>query len=231
MSIDTATRLRVVVVDSHPATLAGLSRVITRAADVELVGAAASSSQAEAMVCHGCPDVLLLDYRVVDLEGSESLQRLLLSCANTSVVLLKGIGDHDLLARAVDTGSAGVLAKNSAAGDVLAAIRLAASGAVVVRCDQFWGMLEWLPRSAGQHARWLSEQERTVLELLIREYSEEGIANELLVTRSTVRCHVDNILTKLGARSKLEAVLLAVRASASVVGHGRTSRDHPVHAV
>lgn len=214
MSDTSIALVRVVIVESHGATRASLSGVVARATGVELAGAVASSSQALTLVSGHCPDVLLLDYRVADLEGGEQLRCLLAACTHMSVVLLKGIGDQDLLARAVETGSAGVLAKDSPACDVLAAIRLAAVGAVVVRCDQISGMLEWLPRPGADHSRWLSDQERTVLELLTREYSEEGIASELLVTRSTVRSHVDNILSKLGARSKLEAVLLALRAGA-----------------
>jgi len=211
-TVETA-QTRVLIVESHPPTLEFLSHVVAGAADLELVGATTRIDEALTMTPLGAPDVLLLDYCTTDTEGVGALRDLCDSCGTAKVILLKGVGDQDLLVRAIDIGSTGVLAKNSAVGDVLAAVRSAAAGAVVVRCDHVSEMLEWLPRMGPSHMQWLSEQEHAVLALLSREYSEEGIAAQLLVTRSTVRCHVANIVSKLGVNSKLEAVVLAMRAN------------------
>jgi DNA-binding NarL/FixJ family response regulator len=125
--------------------------------------------------------------------------------------MLSGSGGNDLLARAIEVGCVGMLAKDRPAEDVLNAVRSAARGELVFRPDEIAMLMGHLRQTQNSDAKWLTSRELEVLKLLAKGYSTEGIADTLFISTNTVRNHVSKILTKLGAHSKLEAVAIATR--------------------
>ncbi|HQU00621.1 MAG TPA: response regulator transcription factor, partial [Acidimicrobiales bacterium] len=108
-------------------------------------------------------------------------------------------------------GCVGLLGKDRPVEEVVASIRSAAHGEVVIRSDDFAGLLTKLRKSPNQKTQFLTARELEVLQLLARARSTDKIAEELFISVNTVRNHVANILSKLGVHSKLEAVAVAAR--------------------
>jgi DNA-binding NarL/FixJ family response regulator len=123
--------------------------------------------------------------------------------------MLSGIGRNDLLARAIEAGCSGLLAKTRPADEVVTAIRAASRGETVLRSDALAGLLDRLHGKVTDEA--LTARELGVLRILAKGRSTGAIASELFLSIHTVRNHVSNVLTKLGAHSKLEAVAIATR--------------------
>ena len=203
--------ITVAVVDDHTMVAEMLSFVITSQPDLRLVGTASSVAGALVLVETEQPRVVLMDFRLPDGDGIEAVKLLLARWPETSVIMLSGSDEHDLLARAVEAGCVGFLAKGRPVEDVLAAVRAAAKGQLVFRSDEIALLLGRLRHTPAREAQWLTARELEVLQLLAKGHSTDTIAEELFISVNTVRNHVSKILNKLGAHSKLEAVAIAVR--------------------
>jgi DNA-binding NarL/FixJ family response regulator len=204
-------KIRVVIVDDHMMVAEGLARIVSAESDFELVGLASTVAQALALVELESPDVVLMDYHLPDGDGAEATEKILAKLPETKVVMLSGVGSNELLARAIESGCSGLLGKDRPGEDVVAAIRSASRGESVMRLDDLAGLLGRLRNTQQASAQFLSARELEVLRLLAKGHSTEAIAKELYLSIHTVRNHVSNILSKLGAHSKLEAVALAAR--------------------
>jgi DNA-binding NarL/FixJ family response regulator len=144
-----------------------------------------------------------MDYRLPDGDGISAVKSILDRWPDTHVVMLSGDDGHDLMARAIEAGCVGMLAKDRPIDELLSAIRSASRGELVFRADEMNRLLT--------HLRRLTQREIEVLRLLAEGLSTEKIASELFISIHTVRNHVSKILIKLGAHSKLEAVAIATR--------------------
>ena len=187
----------------------GLARMVSHESDFELAGVAGNIAQALTLIELQAPDVVLMDFGLPDGNGAEATATILQRWPDIKILMLSGSGGSDLLARAIEAGCAGFLDKSRPGSDVVAAIRAAAQGESVVRADELAGLLKKL--RAVSNGEGLSVRELEVLRLLAAGRSTDAIARELFLSIHTVRNHVRNILMKLGAHSKLEAVAIAAR--------------------
>jgi len=203
--------ISVAIVDDHVMVAEMLSQVIAREDDLNLVGVAGTVAGAIVLTERERPDVILMDFQLPDGDGIEAVRSILERWPATNIVMLSGIGASDLLARAVEAGCVGLLGKDRPVEDVVASVRSAARGEVVIRSDDFAGLLSKLRKSPEQNTLFLTARELEVLKLLARAHTTEKIGDELFISVNTVRNHVANILSKLGAHSKLEAVAIAAR--------------------
>ena len=203
--------ITVAVVDDHAMVAEMLATVLAAEVDLKFVGWAASSADALVLVERERPQVVLLDYRLPDSDGIAVVKKILLMAPDAHVVMLSGSGESDLLARAVEAGCVGLLSKDRPIQAVIAAVRAAARGELVLQSDQFASLLGRLRNPISQNSQWLTARELEVLQLLAKGRSTDAIARELFISINTVRNHVSNILNKLGAHSKLEAVAIAAR--------------------
>lgn len=200
-------RITIVVVDDHAMVAEGFARIVSAESDFDLVGLAASVAEALALIERELPDVVLMDYHLPDGDGGEATKNILSRWPETKILMLSGSGGSDLLARAIEAGCSGFLMKTRPAVDVVAAIRSAARGELVVRSDELAGLLGKI--RGGTTGDSLTDRELGVLRLLAKGQSTSDIARELFLSIHTVRNHVRNILTKLGVHSKLAAVAIA----------------------
>jgi len=204
----TAARIRVLIVDDHRMFVDSLVRVLSDEADLVVVDVAGSIAQAvRAVRTHG-PDVVLLDYRLPDGDAPECIAQLRDVAPSARVLVMTGLGDEATLASARSAGCAGVVTKDKAARELVEGIRAAASGIPVAGSE--------VPHRTRHHnptltAPALSAREREVLAQLAAGSSTDDIANSLHISPVTVRNHVQRILPKLGARSRLEAVAVGIR--------------------
>ena len=158
------------------------------------------------------PDVLLLDHRLPDGDGVSAIPRLReLRPSMTVVVLTASTAEHVMVA-AIEAGVAGFVSKTRGLGELTAAVRAAAAGEAVVSPEMLSRLLPRLQRGrTGVAQVSLTEREREVLALVAEGLTNAAIAERLTVSVHTVRNHVANLSAKLGARSKLEALAIAVR--------------------
>jgi DNA-binding NarL/FixJ family response regulator len=185
--------------------------LIDREPDMRLAGTAHGVSEALALVERERPDVVLMDYRLPDGDGIAAVTEILERWPGTHVLMLSGDAPEDLMARAIEAGCVGMLAKNRPTGELLSAIRSASRGELVFRVDEMNTLLDHLRKPVNPDAEFLTRREIEVLQLLAEGLSTERIAAKLFISIHTVRNHVAKILTKLGAHSKLEAVAIATR--------------------
>lgn len=211
MSATPPAPLNVAIVDDHIMVAEMLSLVISGEPDMRLAGVAGTVADAIALAEREHPSVILMDYLLPDGDGIQAVRAILERWPDTNIVMLSGSDASDLLARAVEAGCVGLLGKDRPVEEVVASIRSAARGEVVIRSDDFAGLLSKLRKSPDQKTQFLTPRELEVLQLLARAHTTERIADELFISINTVRNHVANILSKLGVHSKLEAVAIAAR--------------------
>ena len=202
---------RVVIVDDHDVLASGLAHVMADQRDLDCVGVATTLEEGRRLVGEQVPDVLLLDQRLPDGDGVSAIPELLAAHPALRIVVLTGNATDAVLVRAIEGGAAGFVAKNRSLGEVLSAVRATASGEAVISSELLARLLPRLTGEATTRHEALTEREREVLELLADGLTNVAIAERLVVSVHTVRNHVANLSSKLGAHSKLEALSIAVR--------------------
>ena len=202
-------KTRVAIVEDHSMVAEGFARIIAAEPDLECVGIASTLAEALPLIERTSPDVVLMDFHLPDGDGSQGTRDVLALRPSTKVMMLSGAHGDDLAARAIDAGCAGFLKKTRPASDIVTSIRAVARGELVVSAAELAGVLARF--RSGAIGESLTAREREVLRHLARGQSNEDIAKELYVSLHTVRNHVQNILTKLNAHSKLSAVAIAMR--------------------
>ena len=200
------THTRVLIVDDHRMFADSLVRLLDDEADLEVVGLACTIDEAVRAAVRTRPDVVLLDFRLPDGDAPECLARLNGVAPNTQALIMTGLDDDATMRAARDSGCH-VVTKNRGAGDLIAALRVVASGAAP---PDDRGRARRSPRDATS-TRLLSDRECDLLTELARGLSTAEIAETLHISPTTVRNHVQRILTKLGAHSRLEAVAIAIK--------------------
>jgi len=203
--------ITVAIVEDHLMVAEMFAMLITREPDMHLVGTAHGVSEALELVARERPNVVLMDYRLPDGDGIGAVTKILEQLPETHVLMLSGDAPEDLMARSIEAGCVGMLAKNRPMDELLSAIRSASRGELVFRVDEMNTLLHHLRKPVNPDAEFLTRREIEVLQLLAEGYSTERIADTLFISIHTVRNHVSKILTKLGAHSKLEAVAIASR--------------------
>jgi putative two-component system response regulator len=205
------TRIRVLVVDDHAMFVESLARLLGGAPDVTVVGEAASVAEAVAKAGAYQPDVVLMDFELPDGTGVDALHRVKGVSPGSRVVMLTGRTDRSALTRALDAGCAGFVTKLQASEQLLDAIRAAYEGETAIAGHDLGLLLDGLRPSRRGLAPALGPREVEVVELMAEGLSNKQIAQRLFLSVNTVRNHVQSVLYKLNAHSKLEAVATAVR--------------------
>jgi DNA-binding NarL/FixJ family response regulator len=204
-------RIRVVVVDDHEMFAQGLTAVLGADPSIEVVATAGTVEAGLAAARLHAPDVVLMDYELPDGDGASATERIKADVPNAQVVMVTSFDDEGILVRAIEAGASGFITKHKAIQEVAAAVRAAHAGEALISPSMLARLLPKLrqnPRGLGSD---LTAREVEVLKLLAAGVSNQQIAEELVLSLHTVRNHVQNVITKLGAHSKLEAVATAVR--------------------
>ena len=200
---------RVLIVDDHRMFVDSLVRLLEDEVDLDVVAVASSIAEAIHGVRVHAPEVVLLDYRLPDGDAPACIAQLRMMAPDVRVLVMTGLGDDATLAAARDAGCAGVLTKDRAARDLVEGIRAVAAGEPMA-------VPGTSPHADARSDRrlvdpGLTPREREVLEELAAGKSTDNIAASLHISPVTVRNHVQRILPKLGARSRLEAVAFGMR--------------------
>jgi DNA-binding NarL/FixJ family response regulator len=197
--------IRVLLVDDHPALRVGL-RVLLEQAGIPVIGEAGSGREALAQIPALRPDVIVLDCQLPDTEGTAVAMELKRLGLPSRVLALSSYSDERYVRAMIDAGAVGYLLKDEAPERIVEAVRTAASGTRLWTADQVLRGQRW---QEEVKARWeqLTPREREVLQLLATGKGNQQIARELKVQGKAVEYHVTNILSKLGVRSRAEAIV------------------------
>jgi DNA-binding NarL/FixJ family response regulator len=204
-------RIGVLLVDDHRMFGESLGRLLADEPDIEVLAIATTSKQALSMADALHPRVVLVDHQLPDQDGIWLAAELKRRDPERMIVMLTSSTDERVLRGALDAGCSGFLTKDLAAAEVAETVRVAARGEALISPAMLARLLPKLSppgRSAGSD---LTEREREILTLLADGRTNKAVAAELFLSVNTVRNHVQSILTKLGAHSKLEAVSIALR--------------------
>lgn len=197
---------KVEIVDDHLLFADALGSVIRDLPDYELVGTAVTGPQALSIARSAQPDVVLLDYHLPGEDAERLVPRLRGVCPQAKVIILTGDASDASLARGLRAGVAGYLTKDRALDDVLSALETVSSGGTYVSDEQ---RARVQVAAGGGSGEALTDREIEILRLLATGKDSQSIAEELTISANTVRTHLQNIFSKLGVHSKLEAVAVA----------------------
>ncbi len=202
--------IRVMLVDDHAVVRSGLTAFLLAFPDLEPAGEAGSGEEALAKVEQLRPDVILMDLVMPGMDGAEATARIRERHPHIQVIVLTSFPEEELVQKALEAGAIGYLLKNVSAQELADAIRKAHAGKPTLAPEAAQALIH-ATRARHQPGHDLTEREREVLRLMVKGYNNRQIAEELTVSRSTVKFHVSNILSKLGVSSRTEAVAVAIQ--------------------
>jgi DNA-binding NarL/FixJ family response regulator len=206
------TATKVLVVDDHAVVRDGLCALLEGVPDVDVVGVAEDGTRALAVARETAPDVVLMDLTMPVMDGTEATRRLVTGGTGSPAVLVLTMSDDDAsLLAAIRAGARGYLLKDARGDEVVAGIRAVARGEAVFGRRVAPQVLRLLRTPTAETAPFpqLSAREREVLSLVGRGLGNQAIGVQLGISTKTVANAVSNLLVKLPARDRSEAVAMA----------------------
>lgn len=207
--------IRVVLADDQELVRSGFAMILDAQPDIEVVGEAEDGTAAVAAVREHTPDVVLLDIRMPGLDGIEAAK---IVCAETSTraIMLTTFDQDDYVYDALYAGASGFLLKDVRRDDLVHAVRVVAAGESLLAPAVTRRLISDITRNrpragttASARLAVLTGRERETLRLLGRGLSNAEIAAALVVSEHTVKTHVSNVLSNLGIRDRVQAVIAA----------------------
>jgi NarL family two-component system response regulator LiaR len=196
------------LVDDHLLVRDGLKLLLSTFDVIEVVGMAEDGEQAVALCGQLEPDVILMDLVMPNMDGPSAIKRIRAAHPQVQVIALTSFVEEELVQRAIQAGALGYLLKNASAEQLNRAIQDACRGQPTLDPAATQALMHtaYQPPTLGHD---LTERERDILALLVEGKLNKEIAKALTLSPATVRVYVSNILAKLGASNRTEAVSLA----------------------
>ncbi len=205
MHLHKTDRIRILIVDDHPVVCAGLASMLGGHEEFEVVGSAASGERALLMIRQASPDVILLDLRMPGMDGIAVLHALKSMVAPPHALILTSFEKDEDIYRAIRSGAAGYLLKDTTESEMVTAIKQVSGGKL------------YMPRhiaarlAARRMRSDLTGREQQILELVAQGSTNKEIGRALNISENTVRHHVVSIMEKLHVSDRTEAVAIAIR--------------------
>lgn len=201
--------IRVFVVDDHPMIRHGLAAMVQAERELKWLGDASNGEDALRLAPALKPDVVLMDLVMPQMDGIATISALRPLLPETRFVVLTSQFEPAEVKRALDAGASGFLLKNASAHELITVIRATASGHRVLAPEVTDALIaDEKRKSPGGD---LTQRERELLALMARGLSNQEISTQLTIAMPTVKFHVTNILAKLHANNRTEAVLTALK--------------------
>ena len=212
--------ITVLVVDDQPLQRYGLRMLLDATADTEVVGEAAHGAEAVRAAAELRPDVVLMDIRMPGMDGIEATRRIVATGGRSRILVMTTFDLDEYAYAALRAGASGFLLKDAHPEELLAGIRAVAGGDAVIAPALTRRLLDTYARHlpagppappGGADSRWraLTDREREILVAIGQGWTNGEIAERLVLSESTVKTHVGRVLAKVGARDRIQAVILA----------------------
>jgi DNA-binding NarL/FixJ family response regulator len=207
-------KIRVLVADDQTLVRTGFRVILEAEGDIEVVAEADTGTAAIRQAQLAAPDVILMDIRMPELDGLSATEEIRRQPNPPTIIVLTTFDQNEYVYRALQAGAAGFLLKDSPSTRLIAAVRAAATGDSLIEpaitrrlVERFVEpvVAQGLPTELAS----LTDRELDVLRLIARGLSNAEIAAELVVAETTVKTHVARLLTKLGVRDRVQAVVVA----------------------
>jgi NarL family two-component system response regulator LiaR len=198
------------LVDDHQMVRSGLATFLLIHDDLELVGEASDGEEALRVFEKTRPDVILMDLKMPRMDGVEATQVLSERAPRVHIIALTSFEDENLVQKALEAGASGYLLKDISADDLADAIRKAHAGKPALAPEATEALFR-AARRGHQPGDDLTDREQEVLALMVEGLTNPEIAARLVISLTTVKTHVSNILSKLGVSTRTEAVSFALQ--------------------
>jgi NarL family two-component system response regulator LiaR len=202
--------IRVLLVDDHAVVRSGLGAFLLAFDDLDLVGEAGSGEEAVRLCDQLAPDIVLMDLIMPGMDGVGATRVIREKHPEIQVIALTSFKEKELVEGVLEAGAIGYLLKNVSADELAGAIREAYVGRPTLAPEAAQALIQ-AQRQPPDLGFDLTDRELDVLALLVQGLSNPEIAERLVVSRSTVKFHVSNVLSKLGVASRTEAVAVALQ--------------------
>jgi NarL family two-component system response regulator LiaR len=202
-------RIRVMLVDDHSVVRSGLGAFLSVNPDLELVGEAENGDEAVLRCGLLKPDVVLMDLMMPGTDGVTATRLIHEKYPSVRVIALTSFQENSFVQGALEAGATGYLMKNVSARELAIAIRSAYEGKMTLSPEAAEVLVH--ARAQAQEIDCLTDREREVLKLMVEGLSNAEIAERLVVSLSTVKFHIGNILMKLRVDNRVAAVTLAMQ--------------------
>ncbi len=199
--------IRVLVVDDHEVIRRGLAMFVNYQPGLVWAGEAASGEDAVAACQQFRPDVVLMDMVMPEMSGAEATRLIMQHFPHIRVLGLSTFVQPQQVREMLEAGAVGYLLKDTSSDDLASAIRACLKDQITLSPAAGRALVSAPPMPAPD----FTQREREVLELMSRGMSNSEIAQQLVVSRSTIKFHVSNLLNKLNASSRVEAVSIAIQ--------------------
>mgnify|MGYP000277144237 CR=1 FL=1 len=202
--------IRVLLVDDHAVVRSGLGAVLLSYDGLELVGEASNGKEAIELCEKYKPDVVLMDLLMPEMDGVAATAVIHEKWPDMRIIVLTSYKEKEMVEGALKAGAMSYLIKNVSADDLVVAIRGAMAGQPRLSPEAAQVLIQEIKKPAEQSYD-LTEREKEILALMVEGLPNNAIAERLIVSQSTVKFHVSNILSKLGVTTRTEAVALALK--------------------
>lgn len=197
--------ITVMIADDHKIVRMGLKSLLAAEKDLSVVGEAENGALAVKQALKLKPDVVIMDLVMPQLDGVAATRELHEKLPETKVIVLTSYSTSDTIAGAIAAGASGAVMKSADDNDLLAAIRTVASGKTFIS-NEVKGIL-----AVDPPAPTLSPRQQEVLQALVKGFNNTEIADQLGISRTVVKEHVETLLSKLGAANRTELTAIAIR--------------------
>jgi NarL family two-component system response regulator LiaR len=202
--------IQVMLVDDHNVVRSGLATFLRAYDDLELVGEAKNGLEALNLCRKKQPDVILMDLMMPEMDGIAATRAILKDYPDIKIIAMTSFEDEELVQGVLAAGAISYLLKNVTTDELAKAIRDAFSGRSTLSPEAARVLVQ-ATRPAKQPLFDLTEREREVLNLVVQGYSNQQIADALIISLATVKAHISNILSKLQVSSRAEAIAFAIK--------------------
>jgi two-component system, NarL family, nitrate/nitrite response regulator NarL len=205
--------MRLVMCDDYGILVESLA-VALQARGYDVLAATTTPEECLRAVAATQPDVCLLDLYLPEREeGLKAARAIQTNHPYTRVVILSGAADAELLSRAIELGAVGIIRKDQTVDKIAAALQQVAAGGSAFQADVVRDIVGRMPSQPCKEPwEYLTKRELEVLSRIVAGESTKQMARSMQIAASTVRTYAQNVLTKLGVHSRLEASAIAVRA-------------------